>query len=92
MDGHQSLKSLRYISSNYTPDQYFTVNLQRSINQEEVYNINQLKVPGFKLHWHYDGMNVKPDSRYSKNVKSFVRNFEMPLKHNLLLTFFGFGF
>ena len=75
-------------NNSYTPPvgKYYTdlsMSLTRDVIQADVRKQDLKLMPGFRITWHYSGMEVDPDSKYSDDyhTKTFVR--EIPLHHKI---------
>ena len=89
VDGVQNLESeLTSYSRAFSPpaddDDYRMVDLTRNIViEEDLANIGMEQMPGFRLTWHYTGLedNVRADSKYS-DVSTGEPAIYMVIKYN----------
>ncbi len=76
VNGNKLEAEQTFSSVNFTPpaDTYAGryVDLTRNIINEELTNIEMELMPGFRLSWHYTGLehNVEPDSQYSESQEN----------------------
>ena len=72
-----SFTDQQYISKNFTPPGgYTSVRLARRVTPQEVRKQKLNLMPGFRLTWHYSGMEVEPEAKYSNqsDTLAFVRD------------------
>ena len=73
----RQISLMQFISKNFTPPGgYTSMRLARRVTPQEVRKQKLDMMPGFKLTWHYSGMEVEPEAKYSNqsDTLAFVRN------------------
>ena len=65
---------------NYTPPNtryFYAIELHRNVLLADVRKQKLSKMPGYRLTWHYSGMEVEAEAQYRNKpvTKAFVRNY-----------------
>ena len=67
-------------SFNYSPptDEFYSIKLRRQVITGDINKQKLQQMPGFRVTWHYSGMEVEPVAKYNKNAitKAFRRYFQ----------------
>ena len=67
------------ITENFTPrdhDGFIKLSASRGVYKEDVRSQKLTVMPGFRLRWHYSGIEMEPQAKYcnTSETKTFVRN------------------
>ena len=67
---------IAYKSFNYSPlaENFYNIQLSRDYSQTDVAKQELDLMPGFRVTWHYSGLEVEPWTKYYNDNKAFVRN------------------
>ena len=74
---------------NYTPPTRgsYYIELSREVLPADVRKQSLDMMPGFKVSWHYSGMEVEPEARYYSDTRTmaFVRNYSNNITFSVLI-------
>ena len=66
-----------HTSFNYSPPAQndYNIVLSRYVVQANIMKQKLELMPGFRVTWHYSGIEVEPEAKYYNDNKAFVRNY-----------------